>query len=98
LLPTVGTSVAEGSFLNAATAQEPVCVLGAAAAQRLGIDQVYSGERIWADNMWCFVAGILNPAVLTPDIDASVLVEPKECVIATAGRSDDRRNGERGHR
>jgi putative ABC transport system permease protein len=66
--------MAEGSYLNAATAQEPVCVLGAAAAQRLGIDKVYSGERIWADNMWFYVAGILNPAVLAPDIDSSVLV------------------------
>ena len=35
----VGTTVAQGRFLNAATATEPVCVLGAAAAQRLGIDR-----------------------------------------------------------
>ena len=49
-------------------------MLGAAAAQRLGIDRVYSGERIWADNMWLYVAGILKPAVLAPDIDSSVLV------------------------
>ena len=74
LLTAVGTTVAQGSYLNAATAREPVCVLGAAAAQRLGIDRVYSGERIWADNMWLYVAGILNPAVLAPDIDSSVLV------------------------
>jgi putative ABC transport system permease protein len=74
LLHTVGTTVAKGSYLNAATAQEPVAVLGAAAAQRLGIDRVYSGERIWADNMWLYVVGILNPAVLTPAIDSSVLV------------------------
>jgi putative ABC transport system permease protein len=74
LLPTVGTTVAQGSYLNAATAQEPVCVLGAAAAARLGMDRVYTGARIWADNMWCYVAGILNPAVLAPDIDSSVLV------------------------
>jgi putative ABC transport system permease protein len=74
LLPAVGTSVAQGSYLNAAIAQEPACVLGAAAAQRLGIDRVYSGERIWADNMWCYITGILNPAVLVPDIDSSVLV------------------------
>ena len=74
LLPTVGTSVAQGSYLNAATAQEPVAVLGAAAAQRLGIDRVYSGERIWAGNMWFYVAGILKPAVLAPEIDSSVLV------------------------
>jgi putative ABC transport system permease protein len=74
LLRTVGTTVAQGSYLNAASAQEPVCVLGAAAAQRLGIDRVYSGERIWADNTWCYVAGILRPAVLAPGIDSSVLV------------------------
>ncbi len=70
----VGTTVAKGSYLNAATAREPVAVLGAAAAQRLGIDRVYSGERIWAANMWLYVAGILKPAVLAPDIDTSVLV------------------------
>ena len=74
LLRAVGTSVAEGRYLNAATAREPVAVLGAAAAQRLGIDRVYAGERIWADNMWLYVAGILNPAVLAPDVDSAVLV------------------------
>jgi putative ABC transport system permease protein len=74
LLRTVGASVAQGSYLNAATAQEPVCVLGAAAAQRLGIDRVFSGERIWLDTMWCYVAGILNPAALASAIDSSVLV------------------------
>lgn len=70
----VGTAVAEGSYLNTATAREPVAVLGAAAAQRLGIDRVYAGERIWAADMWLYVAGILKPAVLAPAIDTSVLV------------------------
>ena len=74
LLRTVGTTVAEGSYLNAATEREPVAVLGAAAAQRLGIDRIYRGERIWADNQWLYVAGILNPAVLAPTIDSAVLV------------------------
>jgi putative ABC transport system permease protein len=74
LPPTVATSVAQGSYLNPATAQEPVAVLGAAAAQRLGIDRVYAGERIWADHMWLYVVGILKPAVLAPTIDSSVLV------------------------
>ena len=69
-----GTSVAEGEFLNPATASEPVCVLGAAAAQRLGIDRIYPGERIWLNNMWFYVEGILNPAALTPEIDSEVLV------------------------
>jgi putative ABC transport system permease protein len=74
LLPTVGTSMGEGRYLNAATAQEPVAVLGAVAAQRLGIDRIYSGERIWLDNQWFYIVGILKPAVLAPQIDSSVLV------------------------
>jgi len=70
----VGTTVAKGTFLNAATAQEPVAVLGAAAAQRLGLDEVFPGERLWVGNMWFYVAGILNQAVLAPEIDSSVLI------------------------
>jgi len=79
---TSGTSVARGVFLNAATAREPVCVLGSAAAQLLGIDRVFPGERVWVagtgangnGGMWLYVAGILNPDVLSPDVDSSVLV------------------------
>jgi putative ABC transport system permease protein len=74
LLPVVATTVARGHYLNAATAQEPVAVLGAAAAQRLGIDRVYPGERIWVGGNWVYVAGILRPAVLVSAIDSSVLV------------------------
>jgi putative ABC transport system permease protein len=74
--------VAQGVFLNAATEREPVCVLGAAAAQLLGIDKVFPGERVWVTGtgangnggMWLYVAGILNPDVLSPDVDSSVLV------------------------
>jgi putative ABC transport system permease protein len=71
---TVGTSVVQGSFLNAATAREPVAVLGYAAAQRLGIDRLYPGERVWLGNQWFYLAGILASAPLAPEIDASVLV------------------------
>ena len=70
----VGSTLYAGVYLNAATAQEPVCVLGAATAQRLGIDRIVPGERIWVGNMWFYVVGILNPALLTPEIDSSVLV------------------------
>jgi putative ABC transport system permease protein len=74
-----GTSIARGEFLNAATAREPVCVLGAGAAAYLGIDRVWPGERIWltqpgASGMWFYVTGILNPDTLAPEIDSSVLV------------------------
>jgi putative ABC transport system permease protein len=71
---TVGTSVAQGDFLNAATAREPVAVLGAAAAGRMGIDRIYPGERIWVGGQWFYLVGILNPAALAPEIDTSVLI------------------------
>ena len=74
LLPVVATTVAQGHYLNAATAQEPVAVLGAAAAQLLGIDHVYPGERMWVAGQWFYLAGILKPAVLASAIDTSVLV------------------------
>jgi putative ABC transport system permease protein len=74
-LPAVaGTSLAQGRILNAATAREPVAVLGAAAAQRLGIDRIRPGMRIWAGGQWFYVTGILNPATLAPEIDSAVLV------------------------
>jgi putative ABC transport system permease protein len=70
----VGTTVAQGQYLNAANQNEPVVVLGAAAAQRLGIDHIFAGQRIWVGGMWFYVIGILNQALLTPEIDSSVLV------------------------
>jgi putative ABC transport system permease protein len=76
-LPAVaGTSVARGSYLNAATAREPVAVLGAGAAQLLGFDRVRPGERIWIGAQWFYVAGILNPvpAAYAPEINSAVLV------------------------
>ena len=74
LLSVAATTVARGHYLNAATAQEPVAVLGAGAAQRLGIDHIYPGERIWVGGQWWYLAGILRPAVLASAIDSSVLV------------------------
>ncbi len=71
---TVGAGVAQGSYLNAATAREPVAVLGAGAAALLGINQVFSGERIWLGGQWFYVAGILHPVLLDPSLDTSVLV------------------------
>jgi putative ABC transport system permease protein len=76
------TSLAQGEFLNAATQREPVCVLGAAAAQLMGIDHIFPGERIQVrltnssgnqtGAMWLYVTGILKPDVLVPQINSSV--------------------------
>ncbi len=78
-LPAVaGTSLAQGRFLNAATAREPVAVLGAEAAQLMGIDRILPGMRIWVGDpgQWFYVTGILKPvpAAYAPEINTSVLV------------------------
>jgi putative ABC transport system permease protein len=70
----IGTGVAQGRWLNPATERQPVTVLGALAAQRLGLDRVYPGERIWLKNQWFYVAGILKSATLSTDIDTSALI------------------------
>jgi len=69
-----GTSLAQGRYLNAATEREPVAVLGAAAARRLGIDRIRPGMRIWAGGQWFYVTGILNPDTYAPEIDSAVLI------------------------
>ena len=74
LLSVLDTAVARGSWLNAGTAREPVAVLGAVAAQRLGIDRVHADQRVWLGGQWFNVAGILEPSPLATDIDASALV------------------------
>ena len=80
-LPAVaGTSVAQGSYLNAATAREPVAVLGAVTARLLGIDRIRPGLRIWivgpggTGGQWFYVSGILGTDTYAPEIDSSVLV------------------------
>jgi putative ABC transport system permease protein len=69
-----GTSLAQGRFLNAATAREPVAVLGAATARLLGIDRILPGMRIWAGGQWFYVTGILEPDTYAPELDSAVLV------------------------
>ncbi len=74
LLSVLGTGLARGAWLNQGTAHLPVTVLGAVAAQQLGIDRVYPGRRIWLGGQWFDIAGILSPSPLTPDIDVSALI------------------------
>ncbi len=66
-LPAVsGTSLAQGRFLNAATAREPVAVLGVTTAQLLGIDRIRPGMRIWVGGQWFYVTGILDKTPMPP--------------------------------
>jgi putative ABC transport system permease protein len=66
--------VAQGAFLNAATGNYPVTVLGAVAAQRLGITTLRPDTAVWLGGKAFTVVGILAPIELAPDIDRSALV------------------------
>jgi len=74
LLGTLGGSVAAGTFLNAATARYPAVVLGAVAAQTLGIARVGPATQVYLDGRYFAVVGILRPVPLAPEIDEAALV------------------------
>jgi putative ABC transport system permease protein len=76
LLETLHASVRTGTFFNATTERYPVTVLGAKAAQILGIEP-RAGEPtplVWIDKQWFSVVGVLNALPLAPQVDYSVLV------------------------
>lgn len=76
LLTTLGGTIRQGTFLNAATERLPVTVLGYQAAQALGVSGLAapSPPRVLIGGQWFAVAGILNSTPLAPDIDRSALV------------------------
>jgi len=68
LLSVLGSGMARGNWLNEGTAGEPVTVLGSAAARQLGVDRVFTDERIWLGGQWFNVAGVLDPSPLAPSM------------------------------
>ena len=74
LLDVLGGEVASGRFLDAATERYPVVVLGAVAAERLGITTADPSVLVLVGDQWFTVVGILGPVALAPEIDRSALV------------------------
>ncbi|MBW3607871.1 MAG: ABC transporter permease [Actinobacteria bacterium] len=72
LLATLGGRMTRGRFLTAATARTPSVVLGAVAAERLGIDRV--GVQVYIAGRWYTVIGIMDSLPLAADLDRSVLI------------------------
>jgi putative ABC transport system permease protein len=68
----VGTTLSHGRGLDAGSSRLPIVVLGAVAAERLGIDHV--GSLVWLADRWFTVLGILEPAILDAQIDRSALI------------------------
>ncbi|MET0491627.1 MAG: ABC transporter permease [Actinoplanes sp.] len=68
---TVGARLTAGRWL-AESADGPAVVLGAGAAQRLGIEA--PGPRVWLGSRWFSVVGLLAPVPLAPELDSGALV------------------------
>ncbi len=80
LLDVLHAKLADGRFLDAATSTYPAVVLGAVAAQKLGISNVADQLRVRIDDEWFSVIGILQPVSAADGLDRAVLIG-----IAAAG-------------
>lgn len=74
LLDTLQGSMSEGVFLDRASDEYPVAVLGSVAGERLGIRSLDVPTRVWLGGVWFPVVGIMESLVLSPDLDRAVLV------------------------
>ncbi|HZE34795.1 MAG TPA: ABC transporter permease [Actinoallomurus sp.] len=72
LLTTLDGRVRSGAYLNTATARYPAVVVGAVAADRLGIDR--AGRNVYIAGRWFTVTGVLSSLPLAPAIDRSALI------------------------
>jgi putative ABC transport system permease protein len=74
LLATLGGTMAEGRFLDAATARYPTVVLGSVAAERLGIHNLSGQVRVLIGDELYTVIGVMDPLPLSPDLDRAALI------------------------
>ncbi|HUE25892.1 MAG TPA: ABC transporter permease [Solirubrobacteraceae bacterium] len=70
----VGTTMASGHFLDAVSQRYPEVVLGAQAANILGIGRVGGHVMVYLGNTWFTVVGILKPAVLDSTLDSTAFI------------------------
>nr|WP_049572251.1 ABC transporter permease [Nonomuraea sp. SBT364] len=70
----VNVETAAGVWLNEATHRYPATVLGAKAADRLGVVHAGPDQRVWLGGQWFTVVGVLAPAPLAPELDTAALV------------------------
>lgn len=74
LLDTVGGTLASGRWLDDALSRFPTAVLGASAAERLGITSTDGSVAVWLGGKWFTVVGTLEPVALAPELDSAVMI------------------------
>lgn len=72
LLTSTSASLRVGTWLQEATGQFPLVVLGSTAAERLGVTSV--GSQLTLGGKQFTVVGILDPVVLAPELDSAALI------------------------
>jgi putative ABC transport system permease protein len=77
LLATLSGKLMQGRFLDPASERYPIVVLGAVAAERLGVNALRVNGRavqVYISGIWFTVAGVLAPLPLAPEIDRAALI------------------------
>jgi putative ABC transport system permease protein len=74
LLDTLQGSMAQGVFLDQASPEYPVVVLGSVAADRLGVRTLNPPVSVWLGDEWFAVVGIMESLELSPDLDRAAIV------------------------
>lgn len=74
LLDTLQGAMAAGVFLDEAASDYPVAVLGAIAAERLGIGSLDTPINVWIGSEWFGVVGIMDGLALSPTLDRAAVV------------------------
>ena len=74
LLDTLEGNMADGRFLDAANSVYPTTVLGAVAADRLGISNLDASPMVWLGHQWFAVVGILDTLELSADLDRAAII------------------------
>jgi putative ABC transport system permease protein len=74
LLATLEGATASGRFVDRATERYPAIVLGAKAAQRLGIHGVAKVVQVYVAGRLFTVVGVLEPLPLVPELDSAALI------------------------
>ena len=74
LLGTLDGATASGRFIGRATERYPAVVLGAKAAQRLGVPRAGGLDQVYVSGRLFTVVGILDPLPLVPELDSAALI------------------------
>lgn len=72
VLAAIGGRLVAGRWFDDASRALPVAVLGASAAERLGVER--AGDRLLIGDQWYGVLGVLAPAGLATEVDTSVIL------------------------